>query len=243
MVATESLSLGCTELDPFHDMLDRPPPDSSTYKTSSLADVIMQVHQDKRFDKVLKQPGFDNIFQLMDTHYDVLREHWSAWQVVDPLQQLEQICDVSVMLAVSSGGVETQYDFFLIHLMTVAHALRVLWHEFPEERRTMILKEYAIWTIAIYTAQLRRSFSMSNITSVSLNGRDWDWVVGTALKHESALDSHFFKVICAPKVFAETYGEKNDFYLKAAIKFLDEFRSWTGFGLGTDGFDPSKADH
>ena len=199
----------------------------------------MRIGQDSRFDGLLHQPGFDNTVWLMHTHRDLMLEHWNAWEITDPLQQLEQICDLSVLLAISTGNVDDQYDFFCIHIMTVAHALLVLWHEFPEDRRVTILKEYAMFAIYIYTAQLRRPFELDSITRYDLGGRGWKWVVDTALAHDSALDSHFFKVVRAPKAFEDTYGDKSHFYLKAAVKFLDEFTGWTGFGQGTDGFDPS----
>lgn len=65
-------------------------------------------------------------------------------------------------------------------------------------------------------------------------------MVDTALRHKWMLDSHFFKVVRAPKAFAETYGEEDGFYLKAAIKFLTEFRGWEGLGEGVEGFLPSR---
>ncbi len=32
------------------------------------------------------------------------------------------------------------------------------------------------------------------------------------------------------KVAAETWGDKEDWYLKAAARFADEFDGWGGFG-------------
>lgn len=124
--------------------------------------------------------------------------------------------------------------------MTVAHALRVLWEHFPPERRRLMLRQYALFAILIYIAQLRPGFGMGGIEAVATESRDWDWVVSTALGHKWLLAYHFFKVVRAPKAFAETYGEKDGFYLKAAIKFLAEFRGWEGFGIGVKGFLPSR---
>jgi len=70
---------------------------------------------------------------------------------------------------------------------------------------------------------------LEKIEQVPLNGRDWNWVIEGSLNHRWALDSHFFKVVRASKAFAETFGEKDNFYLKAAIKFIIEFRGWGGF--------------
>lgn len=167
-------------------------------------------------------------------------EHWNAWDVVEPVQQFEQIVDLSVLLAISDGDAEKSFDFYHVHLMTVAHALRVLWQYFPPERRRSILRQYALFTILIYIAQLRPAFGIEGVESIATDGRDWDWVVRTALGHKWVLDSHFFKVVRAPKAFADIYGEKEGFYLKAAIKFLTEFRGWEGFGVGVEGFLPNR---
>jgi hypothetical protein len=36
------------------------------------------------------------------------------------------------------------------------------------------------------------------------------------------------------KVCAETWGDENKYYVKAAIKFADEFDHWGGFGTEED---------
>jgi hypothetical protein len=35
-------------------------------------------------------------------------------------------------------------------------------------------------------------------------------------------------------VAAETWGDTDEFYLKAAVKFADEFEHWGGFGTADD---------
>jgi hypothetical protein len=44
------------------------------------------------------------------------------------------------------------------------------------------------------------------------------------------------------KVAAETWGDGNQFYLRAAVKFADEFKHWGGFGM-TDGPAPSYPEY
>ncbi|KAN0095773.1 Protein of unknown function (DUF4243) domain containing protein [Hyaloscypha variabilis] len=239
-VAAQALSLGCTEYFDLHGLIDHPPPDNSTYKTQSFADVIERVRKDTRLDGLLTVPGITNFGPILQHHFQTVVEHWNAWEVVDPVQQFEQLCDVSLLLALSDGDADKSFDFYNVHLLTICHALRVIWQEFPAERRVALLRQYALFAILIYIAQLRPDFGMEGIEAVKTDGRDWNWVVETALAHRWVLDSHFFKVVRAPKVLAETYGEKDDFYLKAAIKFLTEFRGWEGFGLGVEGFLPSR---
>lgn len=91
-----------------------------------------------------------------------------------------------------------------------------------------------------YICQQRPIFGLKPIEAVKLSGRDWEWVLDTALPHKWALDVHFFKAIRAPKVFEETFGRKDNFYLKAAVNFVTEFRGWEGYGEGVVGFVPSR---
>lgn len=39
-----------------------------------------------------------------------------------------------------------------------------------------------------------------------------------------------FTALRAMHVVSETWGDKDHFYLKAAVKFADEFEHWGGFG-------------
>ncbi|KAJ5612512.1 hypothetical protein N7510_005706 [Penicillium lagena] len=243
-VATEALSLGCTENIEVHGLLDNYPADNSTYKTSSLADVIRRIHDDKRFDGLFEHQGITNAESLMQQRFEAVLEHWNAWEVDNPLQQLENCCDVSVLLAIATGDRERKFDFYLVHTMTVAHALRVLWELFPEDQRSCILRQYALFVIIVYICQLKPEVNFDQIDAIEsvqlADGDDWDLVARRALRHKWMKDSHFFKVIRAPKAFEETYGSKNDFYRKASAKFLAEFDGWEGFGLGVEGFLPNR---
>ena len=44
----------------------------------------------------------------------------------------------------------------------------------------------------------------------------------------------------ALKEFAEVFGEKDGLYLKAAVKFADQFDGWIGFGGGGPQLDIKK---
>jgi hypothetical protein len=242
-VASEALSLGCTEYFGVHHLLDQYPPDNSTYKTTSLAEVIHRIYKDKRFDNLFPEQGITNIEVLLKKRYEAVLEHWNAWHVSDSLVQLEHCCDLSVLLALGTGNREAKYDFYLVHTMTVAHALRVVWDQFPTEQRICIMRQYALFLILVYICQKKPAFEaniIDTILSVELDGQDWESVRAKALGHPWLKDSHFFKVVRAPMAFEETYGKKDNFYLKASAKFVAEFDGWEGFGLGVEGFLPSR---
>lgn len=239
-VASEAMSLGCTEYVQCHGLLDHPIPDNSTFKTQSLADIVKKVQHDPRFDNIIEYPGTVNFGLILGPRFDAFNEYWNAWEVTDELREFEHCCDLAVLLAISAAYPEGKFDFFYAHILTVGHALRVLWNHFPQDHKKSILRQYALFTICIYILQFRQPFDYDTIAAVPVEGRDWDWVHETALKHRWALDEHFFKVVSAIRELAVTYGEKDDYYLKAAIKFLTSFNGWEGFGQGVMGFLPSR---
>ncbi|GAB1205161.1 hypothetical protein APSETT445_003831 [Aspergillus pseudonomiae] len=227
------------QYNPIHFFMDQPSPDTSTYKTNSLASIFEKVRTDSRLDRLFDDPGYNNLEVLQEAqNLAIVLEHWNAWEVTDPLQQFEECCDLSVLLSISNGNPDVSFDFFNAHIMTVAHALRVLWHYLPPQRHVSILRQYALFGVMTYVCQLRPKFDIEWIEAITLDGRDWQWVIDTALPDKWALDVHFFKVIRAPKAFEETFGRKDDFYLKAAIKYVTEFRGWKGHGKGVSGIAP-----
>lgn len=160
-VATQALNQGCTMYNALHTLLDQAPPDWSKYKTGFLAVVFESVRQDPRLDGLFREPGINNIDLLsQEQNLAVVLEKWNAWEVINPLAQLEESCDLAVLLALSNGNPRDSFDFFNVHIMTVAYALRVLWHYFPTSRRVSILEQYALFGIMTYICQLRPQFSL-----------------------------------------------------------------------------------
>ncbi|KAK7697465.1 hypothetical protein SLS64_013477 [Diaporthe eres] len=153
---------------------------------------------------------------------------------------MPEVCDVSVLVAIGSGYPGGKYEFFYAHILTAAHAFRVLLPNFPQERHHSLLRQYGLHTILIYVLQLRRDVNAEHIDSFDPAERDWNWVAKSALENKRGLDDHFFKVVRGIKSFRDLYGEKDGFYLKAAVKFVSEFNGWEGFGEGVMGYLPSR---
>ncbi len=51
-----------------------------------------------------------------------------------------------------------------------------------------------------------------------------------AVEGKWALDAHYVKGLRAMKEAAQTWGDKEEYYIKAAVRFGDEFSGWGGFG-------------
>ncbi|KAH7142685.1 MGS207 protein [Dactylonectria estremocensis] len=233
-VVTEALSLGCTEYDQTHKYLDSSPPDNSTYKTTSLADVLEKLHSDHRFDGYSEHLGFANIFTLLGKFESEVLEHWNALVVEDATTQLKDWLQTAATLAVSAVNAEGGLDFYLAHVLTVGHALRILLPLMPEQHRISVMKQYGLYTILVYLAQLRPSFGPDAIKSFKAEHLSWDAINKSALESKWSNDVHWPKVVRALKVVEDLRGSEDGYYKLAAVKFLAEFDGWTGFGLGVD---------
>ncbi|CCF32232.1 MGS207 protein [Colletotrichum higginsianum] len=234
-VATEALSLGCTEYDPTHEFLDSAPPDNSTYKTPQLEQVLRKIRADDRFDGYANEPGFVNILTLLAHHEAQVLEHWNAWVVEDPIKQLGDFAHTAATLFMETCNAEGEYDFYLAHILTVAHALRVLFPHFSLERQVSLMRQYGLYAVLVYLAQLRpeTEWKESKASGDEVTP-SWDKIYKSALDNKWFVDVHFPKVVRGLKVVEETWGLADGLYQRAAATFVAKFNGWGGFGLGVD---------
>jgi hypothetical protein len=115
--ASEGLSLLCTDFSDFNALVDHPQPQAASYRTESLADILEHVRHDTRFDGVVEFPGITNMGPVMQRCASLVIEHWNAWDIKDPLEAFQQICDLSTLLSVTTNDPANEFDFYLIHLM------------------------------------------------------------------------------------------------------------------------------
>lgn len=148
--------------------------------------------------------------------------------------QLRDWMHTATLLATSTADAIGGYDFFLAHVLTVGHALRILLPHIPEEHRIKTMKQYALFTILVYLAQLRPSFSSDNSASVSVVDVSWDEIYSKTLESRWYKDVHWPKVVRALREVEQLRGPEDGVYKNAAMEFLAEFDGWTGFGSGVD---------
>ena len=241
----EALGLATTCYNFLHKYLDDPSysrssPLPSKRSTTSLLDILEQVRKDDRFDDLFDQPGSDNIDSLFKTHEAAVLEYWNALQLPNPKEQFEDSQYAAVALLVGSHGKDgsKEYDFFLVHLLTTSHAVRILLPLIPAKFHVPLVRQWWLLTIAVYIAQHRPPIDIGRFCDMDTQQRGWDWVSREALEGRWSLDSHFVKALRAMKVAEATWGDSKSgkYYLKAAIKLCDEFNGWGGFGaMGEEG--------
>lgn len=243
-VAMEALGLAATNYDEIlATLLERGTSMQveASESTTDLFEVFARVNADKRLDGVFDKVGDGNLSHLFSDERlsSILLSHFAAWKITDPTRDFAQSQALATALLIASGPSVGGHgwDFFLVHLLTTSHAVRILLPFFDAQYHVPMVKEWLLIALAIYIAQLRPLIKTSYITDVELQGRDWAWVTSRATKEggKHVFDAHFVKACRAMHEAEKVWGEKGPngeeaYWLKAAVKFAGEFEEWGGFG-------------
>ncbi|KAL2416729.1 hypothetical protein ABEF95_005215 [Exophiala dermatitidis] len=250
-VAMEALGLAATCYDRNLARLFESEPEPQPQKggvppqtVSDLFELFTRVHNDTRLDSAFDHFGGDNLSHLLADPKltSILLEHWHSWSIDDATRAFEQSQGLATALLISTsphpsiGG--HGYDFFIVHLLTTSHAVRILVSFLDAKYHVPLVREWLLITLAIYIAQLRPVINKKYVTEYDLQGRDWDnFVVPAAVQGKHKFDAHFVKACRAMKEAEKVWGGGDsetgygkDYWLKAAVRFTAEFDGWGGFG-------------
>ncbi|KAL5688518.1 hypothetical protein EMGR_000746 [Emarellia grisea] len=230
-VAMEALGLVATCYSDIHKYID----DSSysradsSYHSSSLFEILAKVRADKRFKGVFATPGDHNLETLFRHHEAALLDHWNAWKIEDPVPQFRESQQLAAAVLTATQADPTEkYDFFLVHILTTSHAVRILLPLIPARFQVPLVRQWWLMTLAVYIAQLRPEIDLGRIRNYDPQGRDWKWTAKQAVKSKHSTDAHYVKALRAMREAAATWGDSDGLYLKAAVKFAEEFDGWGG---------------
>lgn len=281
-LAIEALAFSTCYYNFMHRYLDeqkytRPP----TNPTTSLAEILKRVTTDKRFDGLFDSPGAANVETLFDQKEEAVLEHWNNWQIfgfnssssgsssptgttspTSPREKIsltEQFAEaqrvvVALLMAKSSGDRKRRYDFYATQLVTTSHAVRVLLPLIPTKFHVPLLRQWWLFVLSTYIAQLRPRVDVQAFEREDLEeGRGWSDVQSCVIKGRFCLDGNYVKgtvdaryefwdrikltwmiALRAMQDAAKTWPEDKRYYLKAAVRFATEFDGWGGFGAFGD---------
>ena len=201
----------------------------STYSTCSPLEIVQRVRGDKRFDGVYDHPGNVDLDHLFGRYEDAVLEHWNSWHISNPRKQFEDSQQAAVALLVATHRPGSQYDFFLVHLLTTTHAVRIILPLIPAKFHISLVRQWWLLTLSYYIGQLRPDIDLDKVKNYDLQGKDWEWVAKQAVDGAHSRDPHYVKALRAIKEIAKTWGDGEKFYLKAAAKFAEDFDGWGGF--------------
>lgn len=193
-VAIEALALGACFYNPLHKYIDDPSyTKPSPRQSTSLFDLLDQVREDKRFDGLYDHRSGD-ISRVFEEREDALLEYWNAWDLTDPKEQFHASQDVAVAILMGTETPnDTKFDFFFVHALTSSHAVRVLLPLVPAKFHLSLVRQWWLFTLAVYIGQTRPKVDVGCIHGYELKGRDWKFVVHKALNGPNASDAHFVK--------------------------------------------------
>ena len=237
-LAAEALGLLATCYDASLATLLAKTTAKSQDPTSDLFDLFSRVHDDATLP-TFQHPGDQNLASILDSsdHMDTITSHLNSWSLSDLTASFHQLHRLAALLLISTSPRLNShgYDFFIVHLLTTSYALRAVLPSLPAQHHATVLRQWLLMALLVSTAQNRPRPDPSYITSIDLKqGRDWDYVRAQALDGPHATDAHFVKACRALMNGEETWGDDNEWWLKAAVRFVDEFERWGGFAEGED---------
>ncbi|KAI4286699.1 MAG: hypothetical protein L6R35_004047 [Caloplaca aegaea] len=235
-IAMEALSMAASSYDHLHKYLDdpsytKPPPN----KTQSPLEILSRLQQDTRFDGLFAHQGSVDLALLFGKHEAEVLEYWNAWRIADPTKEFQasQKAALALLVASHKPGGKKLYDFFIVHILTTSHAVRILLPLLPAKFHVPLVRQWWLLTLVVYILQLRPAIDLSSVTDYNRDGKDWAWVDRQAVaQSKHSLDSHYVKALRAMKTADETWGPEGHFWLNAAVRFAAEFDGWGGFASG-----------
>ncbi|KAJ5692207.1 hypothetical protein N7462_001630 [Penicillium macrosclerotiorum] len=215
-LAMEALGLAATCYNSVHNYLDDPISSQTepSYHSTSFLEILDKVRADKKLNGLFVTPGDHNMQKLFESHEAVLLNHWNAWKVENPMEQFRESQELAAALLVATHEDSTE---------------QVLLPLIPPKFQISLVRQWWLVTLAIFISQLRPEISFDKISKFELKGRGWSWASKQAVKGKYSTDSHYVKAIRALQEAASTWGDHESFYLKAAVKFAEEFSGWGGF--------------
>ena len=231
----EALGLAATCYnETYSSLATMHPSHESSYESKSVFDILTRVQEDKAFDGLFPTAGSDNLESLLTSRNTAMMSHWSAWKIENPLEQFRESQQLAAALLVgtSEGESSGYYDWFFAMALVTSHAVRVMLPIIPAQYQIHLVQQWWLNTIGIYISQLRPEIDMGRIREYDPEGKDWEWVSRQAVTGAYSTDPCFVQTTRALKQQAETWGDHDRLFLKAAVRFVTEFEGWRGNFVG-----------
>lgn len=193
-LAMEALGLTCVQYNFLHRYLD----ESQFTKTSPISiaspmDLLTKLSKDKRFDDVPADTKLSDLESVFESHGSAILEYWNGWEVTDATKQFELSQEAAVAMFAGTVRPGTHaYNFFIVHVLTTSHAVRILLPLIPTKYHMKLVRQWWLLALAIFIVKGRPTPDPANITD-DLKGRTWSYVEDKALNSPWSKDAHYVK--------------------------------------------------
>lgn len=156
--------------------------------------------------------------------------HCNALDLKKPKEQFADCQKLAVTFLVAAPGHGqggSRHSALAANVLASSHATRVLLPLLPANWQSSMIRQWWFFSLLAYIAQARPGLQVDAIEDVKLNGDDWTYVQKAAIAGEHREDTNYVQVVRAIIEAGKTWGDKDQFYLKAAVKFIREFRAWS----------------
>ncbi|CAF0813520.1 unnamed protein product [Rotaria sp. Silwood1] len=224
IVGIEALTTTAVSYNYLHEVVDKLKPPKSPSK--SALEIFKDIHLDNRLP-IYDTPGVDTLEVVVKNYTDLVLSHYDQWNMnkENIEKTIEELFDLAVYLyGATHKPNEIEFDFFLLHLVTAMHGIRIIHpHINNQQVSEHILLAFFYFSIVIYICQLRPEINEQLINDYKIENakNNWNYVTECVLNTELMNDAHAVKVIRALKDAEKVYGNKNGFYLKTAVKNVD----------------------
>lgn len=200
----------------------------SLYRSSSISEILDKVRTDKRFkNDALATTAEQNMTVIFRDHEAAFLDHCNAWTISsDPSTHFRESQKAAVALFMGTRTPENKYDKTLLYPLLMSHAIQVILTHTPEKVHVSLVQQWWLTTLAIYVAQLRPEIDHDVIEAYGTKGKNWEWIKKQALKSSHATNVYFLQTLRVLKELGEAWQDPEEYYLKAAVKFMDDFDGW-----------------
>ena len=230
-IAMEALGLTTTCYDFLHKYLDDPSysKPTKTFPKDTPLGLLNCIAADSRFDKLFKGGRSPSMEELFRDHEDLMMEYWNAWTIKEPKKQFAQSQYAAMLLLAGTQPVsDHSFSFFLVHTLTTSHAVRIVLPFVPPQFEISLVRQWWLFVIAAYLTQGRPIIKEENVANVDIGDANWDTLCKQAVGGSFSTDAHYVKAIRALKEAALIWGDVENLFLKAAVKFGNQFTGWQG---------------
>jgi len=157
-------------------------------------------------------PGVDNLEITVKNSTDRVFIHYNQWNMnrENLEKMIEELFDLTVYIyGATHKPNEIEFDFFLLHLLTAMHAVRVIYtHINDKQIFEHILLQFFYFAIVIYISQLRPEINENLIYDYKIDNEknNWNYVIDRTLNTELINDAHVVKVVRALRDADKIYG-------------------------------------